>query len=314
MPAVATGASSDGRPAGALVTAADPLAAEDTEVPAVPSDEPTPVTAAPNGARPAPVRPAARSTIAPAQRPVTVEPAAEDREREATSPASRKRGRPFPPSRANGRLSTATSKEKSGKGKRSPQPRLVTWLVLDVSGSTALAAKLNDPEVSTSIMNEAFELLSREIVAEGGTIEKYIGDCIQAVFGSPEPLEHHESHAIRAGLKMVAGLERFSKRLVRKYGLPLRIRTGVGTGADFASSVGAAARGPYTGLDETLKLAGALEQRSQVGRVRVSQLTYEACRDEFDFEPTEPFTIGDDDEPVRSYFVAAKPAPPSSSA
>lgn len=180
--------------------------------------------------------------------------------------------------------------------------RLVSVLFADVSGSTAMGSKL-DPEEVTAIMNECFELLSARIKKHGGTIDKYIGDAIMAVFGAPISHENDPERAVRAAIEMQQALQRFSQRLVRRYGLPLRMRIGINTGYVVAGAVGSSAKMDYTVMGDTVNVASRLEHAAEVDKILVSASTYQAARHAIEFRALEPIRVKGKDEPLEVYEV-----------
>src|SRR5919197_1279269 len=103
--------------------------------------------------------------------------------------------------------------------------KLVTVLFADVAGSTA-RAEGRHPEDVRALMADYFEAMAEEIRSEGGTIEKFVGDAIMAVFGVPAAHEDDPVRAVRAGRRMLARLERWNEGRAR----PLEIRIGINTG------------------------------------------------------------------------------------
>ena len=88
--------------------------------------------------------------------------------------------------------------------------RLVTVMFADISGFTAMSEKM-DPEEVTDIMNECFHFMGECIEHHGGTIDKFIGDCVMALFGAPKALEDGPHRAIETALEMRNKLLRFNE-------------------------------------------------------------------------------------------------------
>src|SRR3989442_588371 len=89
--------------------------------------------------------------------------------------------------------------------------RVVTIMFADITGSTPLADKL-DPEDLRAILGVYFNLMTEELRRHGGTVEKYIGDAVMAVFGAPITHEDDPDRAVRAALDMQGALARFNQR------------------------------------------------------------------------------------------------------
>lgn len=187
--------------------------------------------------------------------------------------------------------------------------RVVTVLFADVHGFTAMSEKL-DPEEVTEIMNECFTMLTAKIVEVGGSIDKYSGDNIMAVFGAPEAHEDDPERAVRAALNMQKELVRFNSLMTAKRGLNLglEMRIGLNSGLVTAGDVGGNVvetvidgmgnelkivhdYRSYTVMGTTVNLASRLEHEARVGHVLVSPDTYEATRHAFEFVQMDPRPI-----------------------
>jgi predicted ATPase/class 3 adenylate cyclase len=178
----------------------------------------------------------------------------------------------------------------------------VTILFADVSGFTAMSERL-DPEDVTIIMNRCFEQLSSEIVRYGGTVDKYEGDAVMALFGAPQALENHEEMAVRAALAMQKALTSFSAKLERERGFTLRMRIGLNTGEVLAGLVGGVGDKSYTVMGDAVNLAARLEHACTVGRVMISAETARPLHTVFDFEPPQQITVKGKADPLTVYLV-----------
>ena len=112
--------------------------------------------------------------------------------------------------------------------------KLVTVLFADVTGSTQLGEQL-DPEQLRAVMETYFTAMRTEIEAEGGTVEKFIGDAVMAAFGVPVAHEDDPARALRAGLRMLGRLPDVNRELERDHGVRLQIRIGVHAGEVLAT-------------------------------------------------------------------------------
>src|SRR5467141_1718881 len=113
--------------------------------------------------------------------------------------------------------------------------KVVTVLFADVIGSTALGEGL-DPERLRTVLDAYFNTMAEAIARWGGTVEKFIGDAIFAVFGVPSVREDDAERALRAGLEMLTRLERLNARLQQAHGISVQIRIGVNTGEVLAAT------------------------------------------------------------------------------
>jgi class 3 adenylate cyclase len=150
-----------------------------------------------------------------------------------------------------------------------------------VAAATA-AEETVDPEDSRDLMASFFEAMKREIEAEGGTIEKYIGDAIMAVFGVPTAHEDDPVRAVRAARRMLERLGRWNEG--RPPATQLQVRIGVNTG-DVLASAPQGARGDLRVSGDAVNVAARLEQGASAGEVLVGERTARAARGAFHLEP-----------------------------
>ena len=113
--------------------------------------------------------------------------------------------------------------------------KLVTVLFADVTGSTMLGERL-DPEHLRDILRTYFDAMREEIEAEGGTVEKFIGDAVMAAFGVPASHEDDPARALRAAGRMLRRLDVVNEELALAHGVTLSIRIGVNTGEVLATT------------------------------------------------------------------------------
>jgi len=148
--------------------------------------------------------------------------------------------------------------------------KLVTLLFADVTGSTELAEAL-DAEVVRDLMGEYFALAREEIEALGGTVEKFIGDAVMAVFGVPVAHEDDPARALRAALGIRRRLGELNERLGAEDRSGLRVRIGVNTGEVVATTAPRAGEGMVTG--DAVNVASRIQQLAEPGQIVVGQRT-----------------------------------------
>jgi class 3 adenylate cyclase/tetratricopeptide (TPR) repeat protein len=180
--------------------------------------------------------------------------------------------------------------------------KLVTVLFADIEGSTALGERL-DPEPLQQVMNRYFDAMRAEILAQGGTVEKFIGDAVMAVFGAPTAHEDDPTRAVRAALRMRDRLDALNEALERDHGVALRMRIGVNTGEVLAVMPLSAERGLVTG--DAVNVAARLEQAARPGSILVADRTARAATG-VRFEDAGRIEIRGRREPLR-VFVATGP-------
>ena len=153
--------------------------------------------------------------------------------------------------------------------------RLVTILFADVKGSTGLGERL-DPERLQEVLGAYFGAMREEIEAEGGTVEKFIGDAVMAAFGVPVAHEDDPIRALRAALRMRRRLDAVNADLQARFGVALQIRTGVNTGEVLAATIPQPGEPMVTG--DAVNVAARLEQLAEPGQIVVAERTARAAR------------------------------------
>ena len=172
--------------------------------------------------------------------------------------------------------------------------KTVTVFFCDVSGSTALGERL-DPESLRQVMARYFETARTILERHGGTVEKFIGDAVMAVFGVPAVHEDDALRALRAAEELRDGLAGLNEELERAYGTRLELRIGVNTG----EVVTGTAERIVTG--DAVNVAARLEQAAKPGDVLVGEGTIRLVRDAVEAEPIDPMPAKGKAEPVQAY-------------
>src|SRR5205823_175045 len=180
--------------------------------------------------------------------------------------------------------------------------KIVTILFSDVSGFTALAEK-KDPEEVRTLMNACFESLVPVVHKYGGTIDKFIGDEIMALFGAPTAHEDDPERALHAALEMMDAIEAMN----RKHGTEFGIHIGINSGPVIAGQIGAENRRDYSVMGDAVNLAARLEDASSTGEIFVGPSTYQQTAHAFDFEKIPPLSLKGKEQPVQVHrLIRAK--------
>src|SRR6266542_3239789 len=188
-------------------------------------------------------------------------------------------------------------------GARSVGPHVATVMVADLSGSTPLGERL-DPEELRTILAGFFRGLSHEIRRYGGSVDKYIGDAVRAIFDG-ETAEASAVPAIGAGQAMLDALAKENQELERRYNVRLSLRIGVNTGEMMGAVAGEEGRArPSVG--RTVTIAQRLESTAIPNTVHVGDRTYRAARRAFRFEAAPLITIGAADDMERAYRLMGR--------
>ncbi|RSM78150.1 adenylate/guanylate cyclase domain-containing protein [Kibdelosporangium aridum] len=150
------------------------------------------------------------------------------------------------------------------------QRKLVTVLFCDLVGSTELAGVL-EPETLRSVVLRYFDMARQEIKAHGGTVEKFIGDAVMAVFGVPVVHEDDARRAATAALDMIASLAELNAELETSVGCRLAVRIGVNTGEVVTTTEEGANQNLIAG--EVVNVAARLEQHAGAGEILIGPVT-----------------------------------------
>jgi class 3 adenylate cyclase/tetratricopeptide (TPR) repeat protein len=164
--------------------------------------------------------------------------------------------------------------------------KTVTLVFTDVAGSTSLGERL-DPELLRRIMTTYFDRMRRVLERHGGTVEKYIGDAIVAVFGIPQVHEDDALRAVRAAHEMRKGLHELNEDLESRHGVRIECRTGVNTGEVLAED--ARPDAPLTA--DAANTAARLEQAASPGEILIGETTNRLVRDAVIVEPVDPLEL-----------------------
>ncbi len=179
------------------------------------------------------------------------------------------------PDRARFCLSCGRALSAEGVGERAAETRRrVTILFTDVVGSTPLGERL-DPEALREVMQRYFDAMRVAIERHEGTVEKFIGDAVMAVFGIPHIHEDDALRAVRAALDMQAALAILNRDLSARWGIELVIRTGINTGEVVA---GDASTHQSLATGDVVNTAARLEQVAGANEVLVGPDTHRLVR------------------------------------
>jgi class 3 adenylate cyclase/tetratricopeptide (TPR) repeat protein len=189
--------------------------------------------------------------------------------------------------------------------------KTVTIVFSDLVGSTAIGERL-DSESLRAVMSRYFDVMQGELERHGGTVEKFIGDAVMAVFGLPHLHEDDAERAVRAATAMQTALAQLNAELEARFGVTLANRTGVNTGEVVAGDPSAGQR-LVTG--DAVNVAARLEQAAGRNEVLIGPLTRELVARVTDLDPVEPLELKGKSEPMPAFRLvgmragAAAPAP-----
>ena len=175
--------------------------------------------------------------------------------------------------------------------------KVVTVVFSDVTGSTALGEQL-DPESLRRVMGRYFDEMKTVVESHEGTVEKFIGDAVMAVFGIPVLHEDDALRAVRAAAEMRARLAALNEELERDWGVTIAVRTGVNTGEVVA---GDGSEGQRFATGDAVNVAKRFEEAAPPGEILLGETTFRLVRDAVEVEPTEPLGLKGKSEAVQAY-------------
>jgi adenylate cyclase len=156
--------------------------------------------------------------------------------------------------------------------------RLVSILFADIRGFTSLTEGMEPQEV-IGLLNECMDFLSRAIDAEGGVVDKFIGDELMAVFGAPVTQDDHARRAVSAALRMREGMAALNEARRARGDRALGVGVGINSGVAVAGNMGATNRLNYTVVGDAVNLASRLAGQARAGEILISGATLKLAGD-----------------------------------
>ncbi|MGE0129876.1 MAG: adenylate/guanylate cyclase domain-containing protein [Blastocatellales bacterium] len=160
----------------------------------------------------------------------------------------------------------------------------VTCLFADIRSFTTLS-ETSTPELIVNLLNQYFSTISEIIFKHGGTLDKYIGDGLMALFGAPYAGELDAVKAVRAAIEMQRSMIAFNERLRAESLPPIEIGIGINTGHAIVGYIGSETRLDYTAIGDTINTAARLEGIAQPGQIVISENTMQALDESFTLRP-----------------------------
>jgi class 3 adenylate cyclase len=179
--------------------------------------------------------------------------------------------------------------------------RTVTVVFADVADSTLLGERL-DPESVRRVMSRFFERMSEVLVRHGGTVEKFIGDAVMAVFGIPELHEDDALRAVRAATQLREALASLNAELEDEFGVRIGIRVGVNSGEVVA---GDGTGGQMLVTGDPVNVAKRLEEAARTGEILIGEPTRKLVENAAVYEPRDELELKGKSRSVLAWNVLA---------
>ncbi|MFL1671655.1 CHASE2 domain-containing protein [Paenibacillus dendritiformis] len=176
----------------------------------------------------------------------------------------------------------------------------ITVMFIDIRGFTPLSERLA-PEETIQVLNQYLHACADVIFRHQGTLDKFIGDGVMAIFGAPYPLERHEEHALQAALSLVRRAELLKQTLGAK-DIAVQFGIGIQSGEAVVGNIGSEAlRLDYTAIGDTVNTAARLESQAKPGQVLVGEETVRRLGSRFNMSEVGPLKLKGKSEPVLVY-------------
>ncbi|TEU17358.1 MAG: PAS domain-containing protein [Anaerolineales bacterium] len=174
----------------------------------------------------------------------------------------------------------------------------VSILFADLRGFTSFSEKL-PPEEMMDTLNRYLSMAAEAILAYEGTLDKFMGDAVMAIFNAPLPQEDHALRTVKAAVAMQRAIADYHRQLGEKRGLSFGV--GINVGEVVVGNIGTTARMDYTAIGDAVNLAKRLEENVGGGRILLSQSTYERVKDHVNVKALPPLKVKGRMEPEPVY-------------
>jgi class 3 adenylate cyclase len=179
----------------------------------------------------------------------------------------------------------------------------VSVLFADVAAFTTFA-ETAPPERVVAFLNELFSILAEVVFRHGGTVDKFIGDSIMALFGAPDDAPDHVERALAAAEDMHRFVEANAPAWRASYGVEVRLGIGVSTGAALVGNLGSERRMEYTAIGDVVNVAARLEYLAEPGKTLVTDEVRTRAERGFDFVSLGEHRLRGKQTPVAVWEVA----------
>lgn len=187
------------------------------------------------------------------------------------------------------------------------ETRVVSVLFADIRNFTRLAGTLSPSEV-VSFLNDFWDIVSEPVVRHRGSINKFIGDGMLAVFGAPVSYIDNQENAVLCALDMVESLEVINKKYSDIFQTEIKIGIGINTGEVVVGNIGTNSHIEYTVIGDAVNVANRIEQmtKSRPNSILLSEATYEQVSHVIDASPTGELNMDGKEESILLYEVIGK--------
>jgi adenylate cyclase len=175
-----------------------------------------------------------------------------------------------------------------------------TILFTDIRGFTSMSEKL-EPEQVVSIINDYLTIQTDKVIKYRGFLDKFIGDCVMAVYGVPVPKEDDAYRAVMTAIDIRESVKKLNSIRERMKQLTVGIGIGLNTGEVVCGNMGSPQKMDYTVIGDNVNLASRLEANAPANTIYVSESTYNETKDRFVYKELEPIFVKGKKEPIKIY-------------
>jgi adenylate cyclase len=178
----------------------------------------------------------------------------------------------------------------------------ITVLFADIRGFTRISEHA-EPEKIVGLLNRYFSAMTDIIFAHGGTLDKYLGDGLMALFGAPTTTPKDASNALSAAVAMQRRMISINAELREEGFAEIGVGIGLHTGEVTVGYIGSERRSEYTAIGDSVNTASRLESNAKGGQILVSEVTAKAARSRYELTPRDPISVKNREQPVPLFEV-----------
>lgn len=185
------------------------------------------------------------------------------------------------------------------------QRRDISVIFVDIRGFTPMSERLQ-PEEVIEVLNEYLDICTKAVFQWNGTLDKFIGDGVMALFGAPIHLPNHPELAIRAALEMKKSSDILEQKCIERFGIGVKFGVGINCGPAVVGNIGSEMlRLDYTAIGDTVNLSARLEANAKPGQILISEEMYNRVGHLFQLEDIGEIKVKGKEKPVRVFSVLA---------
>lgn len=185
------------------------------------------------------------------------------------------------------------------------QRRTITVLFADVAGFTSLVER-HSPEAVIPVLHELFTLLTEIIFRHHGTVDKFIGDCVMALWNAPDADADHAERAVRCAQDMLRWVELANTVWQKRTGVAIHLAIGIHTGEAAVGNFGSKSRMEYTAMGDTVNVAARLEHLARPQQILVGAATKSAAPEAGVYVALGSTRLAGREQPVEIFEVIAE--------